>query len=264
MDLELAGRTAVVVAASQGLGKAVALRLAEEGATVVMCARKQDTIDAAAQDIRRQSGNGNVLAVAADVTDKLDIANLARRVADETPGADILINNAGGPPPGLFDDLDDEKWQLAVDLTLMSAVRLTRAFLPHMRKQRWGRIVNMTSFSVKQPVQQLMLSNSIRLAVVGWAKTLANEVAPDNVLVNNVCPGWISTDRVGQLLAARADSQHRTVEDVSGDILATIPMGRMGKPEEFADVVAFLSSARASYISGVSLSVDGGAVQSPL
>ncbi len=263
MELGIDGKIALVAAASQGLGRATAARLAREGATVVICARRAGVLGEVAAAINDDCGREAALAVAGDLTDPADIRRIAETVAGHG-GADILVNNAGGPPPGYFDDLDDDDWRRAYELTLMSAVRLTRAVLPEMRRKRWGRIVNLTSSSVKQPIGQLLLSNSLRLGVIGWAKSLANELAGDNVLVNNVCTGWTRTDRVTQLLESRADADGIAAADVENSIVAGIPLGRLGRAEEIADTVAFLASERASFITGVSLTVDGGAVQFPL
>lgn len=263
MDLELESRTALVVAASSGLGKAVALRLAGEGCRVVICARDRQRLESAVREVSA-AGGPPALGFVADVSDADDLKQLARQLDDATDGIDILVNNAGGPPAGVFDSLGDQDWALAFELNLMSAVRATRMVLPHMRRQKWGRIINITSVSVKQPLPLLMLSNSIRSGVVGWAKTLANEVAADGVLVNNVCPGWTATDRVESLLESRAASSNCSIDAVRAEIVGDIPMGRMGQVGEFADAVAFLASARASYITGVSLQIDGGLTRFPL
>ncbi len=264
MDLGLKGKTALVAASSRGLGKAVAERLAMEAANVVVFSRNADDVEACVQGIRDQSGTDSAIGLTGDVTSTADIEQVVAATEAKYGGVDILINNAGGPAPGGFDDLADQHWQGAFELTLMSAIRLTRAVLPNMRAQQWGRVINVTSYGVKQPIDQLMLSNSIRLGVIGWAKTLAKEVAPEGILVNNVCPGWTETGRVAQLMAARAEASGRQPQDVANDIIADIPMGRMGRPEEFADAVAFLASERASYITGVALAVDGGTIQTAL
>jgi 3-oxoacyl-[acyl-carrier protein] reductase len=176
----------------------------------------------------------------------------------------VLVNNAGGPQPGAFATLSDDDWQRAFELTLMSAVRVTRALLPVMRAQRWGRIINLASYSVKQPIPDIVLSNSLRLGVVGWAKSIAAPLAADNVLVNTIATGWARSERVAQMLASRSADAGRTLAETEATITSQIPLGRMGTVEEIADVVAFLASERASYITGTVLPVDGGLIQGSL
>lgn len=262
MDFGLEGKIALVTAGSQGLGKATALSLAREGARVAICGRTAETLETAKQDIETDTGC-SILAIPADVTDKVAIAALVQGVKDHLGPIDILVNNAGGPPPGLFDSLTDEDWEKTFRLTLMSAVRLTRAVLPDMRAAGWGRIINISSNSIRQPIGQLFLSNSMRLAVLGWAKSLANEVAGQGILVNTVCPGWTRTERVTNLIGTRARSENRPETEIEQEITAGIPVGRLGKPEELADVVTFLASERAGFISGTTVVVDGGTVQAP-
>lgn len=260
MDLGLKNKIALVAGASKGLGKAVALGLAREGAHVAIISRDHARIEAAAQDIRNATG-AQVLAITADVTRAVDI----QRAVDETVKTfgtiHILVTNAGGPPPAAFMALTDEQWQSAVNLTLMSAVRMSHAVVPLMQKQKWGRIIHLSSYSVKHPIENLMLSNSIRSAVVGLGKTQAMELARDGILVNNVLPGWTVTERVEQLLTDRATRNQSNLRDEFAKIEKEIPMGRMGKPEEFANVVVFLASECASYVNGVALPIDGGATR---
>lgn len=257
MNLGLEGKVALVAASSQGLGKAVAWELAREGAAVVICARYPDPLERTAVEIRESTG-AEVLAVPADVTQPAEIDRLVEATTMRFGVPHVLVTNAGGPPPGRFADLTPDDWQAAVDLTLMSAVRLCRAVAPGMRERGEGAIVAMTSVSVKQPLPNLMLSNSIRLAVVGMMKSLADELAPDGIRINVVCPGWTRTARVEQLLQDRAERNGTTVQEEAAKITASIPLGRMGTPEEFGRVVAFLASPAASYVHGVSLLIDGG------
>lgn len=260
MDLGLSGKVALVAASSRGLGKAAAMAFAREAAHVVLCSRDEKKLAAAENEIRREA-KGEVLAVKTDLMRPEDIRELVEKAIAAFGTVDILVNNAGGPPAGFFTEMSDEQWQKAVSLTLMSSVRLTREVLPYMQKQRWGRIINITSVSVKQPIDELLLSNSLRLAVVGWAKTLSNQVAADNILVNNVCPGWTRTERVLEIFQNRAQAQDASVEAIEKAVTATIPMGRLGNPEELANLIVFLGSERASYITGTSIQVDGGAVK---
>jgi 3-oxoacyl-[acyl-carrier protein] reductase len=257
MDLGLRGKVALVTAASRGLGRAVAVQLAREGAHVAICARGSEGLQRAAADIEALNG-GQVLAVPADVSDPAVVEPLVEATVERFGRVDILVINAGGPPPGQFLDLTVEDWEAAVNLTLMSGVRLCYAVAPLMVEQGAGAILAMTSITVKQPLPNLVLSNSLRLGVTGLVKTLADELAPFGVRVNTICPGWTRTDRVEQLLQDRAGRQGTTPDEEAAKIAADIPLGRMGRPEEFAAAAAFLVSPAASYITGVSLLVDGG------
>ena len=263
MDLGLRDKVALVAAASKGLGRAVAHELAAEGARVVMCARGKDALEAARSEIATAT-NGDVRAIVADVSTLEGIERVAREAIERHGRVDILVNNAGGPPSGPFEKHPWEEWEKAVHLTLRSAVELTRLVLPGMRQRKWGRVVNITSIAVKQPVDGLMLSNAVRAAVTGWARTLANEVATDGVTVNNVLPGYTRTDRVEQLNAARAASEGVSVDEIEKRIMAQIPMKRIGDAREFAAMVAFLASERASYVTAQSVPVDGGWIRALL
>jgi 3-oxoacyl-[acyl-carrier protein] reductase len=257
MDLGLSGKIALVAASSRGLGKAVAMRLAQEGAHVTICARGKPDLTSAADEIRSATGQ-RVLAIPADITDPEVAPTLVNAALEEFGRLDIMVTNAGGPPPGEFLDFTAQDWERASQLTLMSAVRLCYAAAPVMRDQGSGSILAMTSVTVKQPLANLVLSNSLRLGVTGLVKTLADELAPFGIRVNALCPGWTRTERVDQLLADRAQRNDTSPEEEAARIAAGIPLGRMGTPQEFAAAAAFLVSEAASFINGVSLLVDGG------
>jgi 3-oxoacyl-[acyl-carrier protein] reductase len=256
MDLGLKGKVALVAAASQGLGRAIALELSREGARVAICSRDETRVKTAAEDISRKTGV-DVLGVRADVTSYDDIKSLVGRVVQAFGGVDILVTNAGGPPPGNFEDVVDVDWYSTYDLTFMSAVRLVRECLPYMKERMWGRIVVMTSLSVKQPIDNLALSNAVRLAVVGMAKGLAKDLAPYNITVNITAPGFIATDRLKELFDARAKKEGTKAEEVEASVVNAIPMGRLGDPREMGELVAFLASERASYLTGNIIQLDG-------
>ncbi len=263
MDLGLKGKVAVVAAASQGLGRAIAEELANEGARVALCSRDQGRIEAAAEDIRQKTG-GEVLPVVADVTKPAEVDRFVQAARERWGSVHIAVANAGGPPAKEFAAITLEDWREAVDLNLMSSVHLARAVLPQMRRQGWGRLIFLTSASVKQPIEGLLLSNSVRSAVAGLSKSLANECAAENVLVNIVCPGFLRTERLDELAATLSEKKGVTPEKIFEGWTAQIPMGRIGEPRELAALVAFLASERASYITGTAIAVDGGRTRSLL
>ncbi len=260
MDLGLKGRVAVVAAASKGLGRAVAMELAREGAEVAICARSEANLEEAAARIRQEVGR-DVFHQALDVTDRNAVEQFVEAVANRYGRVDICVTNAGGPPAKKFVEISIEEWRAAVDLTLLSALYFARAVLPRMQKQRWGRLLTITSVSVKQPLDGLLLSNSIRAAVAGLARTLANEFGPYGITVNNVCPGYTVTERLEELAGQQARSSGTPKAKIYQEWSEQIPLGRLGRPEEFAAVVAFLASERASYVNGATIAVDGGFVR---
>jgi 3-oxoacyl-[acyl-carrier protein] reductase len=260
MDLGLTGQVALVTAASKGLGRATATVLAAEGARVMISSRGEEQLAATAEQIARETG-AEVAYCPADVADAADVRRLVEETERRLGAVQVLINNAGGPPAGRFDSFDDEAWQSAFELNLLSSVRLIRGVLPAMRAGSYGRIVNVASSSIKQPLDNLILSNSFRLAVVGLAKTLASELAPDGILINTVAPGRIATDRVASLDASRAAATGSSVEEVRAQAQKAIPLGRYGAPEEFGRVAAFLASGANTYVTGQALLVDGGMVK---
>lgn len=262
MDFGIVGRTALVAASSKGLGRAVAEELAAEGARVVLCARGAEALEATRAALA--DSGAEVTAVAADLTDPLQVERVIEVGVQAFGPIDILITNTGGPPPGPFESHTPEAWSEAVRQNLDSVLNLTRSVLPAMKERRWGRIITITSVAVKQPVDGLILSNSIRAAVTGFAKTLANEVAPFGITVNNVMPGYTRTERLDQLAADIAERSGGSVEDAFSAWEGQIPLGRVGDPREFGALVAFLASERASYITGTSIAVDGGAIKALL
>ena len=257
MNLGLENKVALVAAASKGLGRAIAEALAAEGASLVICARGGDELEIAKRSIESRTG-ANVHAVVADVSDANQLSMLAREAIGKWGRVDVLVTNSGGPPSGPAQTHDWQRWDDAVKLLLRSTVELTRAVLPGMQERKWGRIINVTSIAVKQPVDNLILSNSIRSAVTGFARTLANEVAVDGITVNNILPGYTRTERVEQLADATASREGVSRQDVVARFESQIPMRRLGEPHEFAALAAFLASEQASYITGQSIAVDGG------
>lgn len=265
MDLGLRDQVALVTAASRGLGAAVARRFAMEGAKVALCARDLSHAQTTAARIAQETGV-EAAGFKADVTAPEDVDALVRKTVERFGTVDVLIANASGPASGKFVTLKPADWEAAVNLTLMSAVRLCYAVLPHLMSasSRARSIVFLTSYTVKHPAESLILSNSIRMAVIGLMKTMAIELAPSGIRVNAVAPGWTMTERVDELLNARARANGTTVEQEQAKIIAGIPFGRMGRPDEFANAVVFLASPAASYITGVTLPIDGGTIRASL
>jgi 3-oxoacyl-[acyl-carrier protein] reductase len=259
MNLRLSNKIALVTAASQGLGFAAARELAREGAKVMICGRNRQRLDAAITALKAECGaNAPVAATVADVTIAEDINALVKAVTAAFGGLDILITNAGGPPKGTFKTTDLAAWQDGINLTLMSAVRLIHAALPHLKKSNAASILTVTSISVKQPINNLLLSNVIRPAVVGLTKSLSQEYGANNIRVNSILPGWTKTERVNYLLKGLAKTKGTSPEEEAQKIAAATPLGRMAEPQEFGKVAAFLVSPAASYVSGVMMQVDGG------
>lgn len=257
MDLGLKGKAALVCGSSQGLGRAIAEALAAEGCDVVLNSRSADKLAVTRDEITTATG-ANVEAVPADLTDANAIDDLVNAARAAFGKIDILVTNTGGPPSGPFEAHSDEVWKAAITNNLESVVRLVRAVLPEMKEQRWGRIVNVTSISVKQPVGGLILSNSLRAAVTGFGKTIANEAAPFGVTCNCVLPGYTRTERLVDLAEANASRSGETVEGVYEGWAQEIPMGRLGEPEEIGAMAAYLCSEHAAYVTGQSVAVDGG------
>ena len=257
MDLGLKDRVALVAAASRGIGYAAALELAREGARVFLCSRDEGRASDAAEKIHNETG-ANVAGIAADVTTGTDVERFVRLATERAGRVDICVTNAGGPPATTFDTTDIEMFRDAFELNALSAIRLAKLVLPGMRERKWGRIVNVTSISVKQPVDGLLLSNTVRAGLTSWAKTVSNEVAADGVTINNVAPGYTLTERQDELAIARGKALGKSKEEMIAMWASQTPAQRIAAPEEIAAAIAFLASDRASYITGVTLQVDGG------
>lgn len=263
MELGLRGRVAIVAAASKGLGRAVAEELAREGAEIAICARNAADLEKAALRINEIGGRGAYWR-AVDVGDAVAVADFVRSVDERFGRIDICVTNTGGPPSKLFSATTEEDWRTWIDQLLMSVVHFAQAVLPSMQKRNWGRFITITSYSVKQPVEGLLLSNSLRAGVTGIVRTLANEYGASGITVNNICPGYTLTDRLDKLAEMMGARTGASAEEVFAAWKKLIPAGRLGTPEEFASVVAFLASERAGYVNGVSLAVDGGTTRSLL
>lgn len=263
MDLGLRDRVALVAAASTGLGRATAERLAMEGARLTICARSQQTLETAAAEIRASSGN-EVFPVLCDVTNEAEVHRLVEVTVERYGRLDVLVTNAGGPPSGGFAEFSGglEPYRRALELNLLSTVALTQAAVPEMRKNGWGRVIAVTSLAAKQPSTSLLLSSVARAGVLAFTKVLATELARENITVNSVCPGFTLTERLLELAVAESDRGGVTTEEIYERWRSDIPARRIADPNEFADVVAFLASERASYVTGVALAIDGGIIKS--
>ena len=258
MDLGLKGRVAAVAAGSRGLGRATALALSREGCLVAICGRDPKKIQAAAQSIERETG-GRVLAITADVGHRTDCERFVGETVSTFGRLDILVTNTGGPPAGGFEAMDGAEWEKAFSGLLANVINLVRAATPHMKKAKWGRILNIASLSVKQPIDNLVLSNTFRPAIAGLSKSLSKELGPHNILVNTICPGYTRTDRLEELAESRVRAAGITKDQYYESLGKSVPIGRIGEADEFASVAAFLCSERASYVSGIAVAVDGGA-----
>ncbi len=263
MDLGLKDAKVFVAASSSGLGQAAALQFSREGAHVVINGRDGKRVEETAQAIRQETG-GKVITLAGDVTDSGTVRDLINRAASELGGLDVLVTNAGGPPSGTFDTTPLDAWDKAFKLSLMSTVYLIHAALPYLRQSQRAAILTVTSVSVKQPIDNLILSNSLRMGVIGLTKSLAKELGPEGIRVNSILPGWTRTERVTELMQARAQKQGITVDEAVAQQAAGTPLRRMGEPDEFANVAVFLCSPAASYVHGVMVPVDGGSIQASL
>ncbi|MHA1271063.1 MAG: SDR family oxidoreductase [Candidatus Helarchaeota archaeon] len=263
MDLKINNKNVLVTASSKGIGKAIAKGFVLEGCNVAICARNEDILNTTTKELQSLTKK-KVISISCDLSVLKDIDKLSDFVLENFSSIDILINNSGGPPSGKFNDFTIDNWRKAYELNLRSIIYLCKKIIPYMKKKNWGRIINLTSISVKQPLDNLILSNVFRSGVVGLTKSLSNELAPFNILVNSVCPGYTYTERVKSLSERIAKDENIPVEDVIKRWIRIIPLGRLATPEEIANLVIFLGSEKASYITGTTISVDGGFVKSLL
>ena len=262
MNLNLKNKNAIVCASSQGLGKAAALDLAEEGVNLAICSRDQDKINKVKEEIHQKTKSEiKVIALKVDLDSPDEIQAFYKQVENDLGSVDILVNNNGGPPPSTFEQLSDDDWQKAFNSTMMSCLRLSKLVIPNMKKNAWGRIINISSVSVKTPVNGLFLSNSLRMGVLGWAKALSDELAPHGVTVNTVCPGYTRTERVEAILETQSNSSGLKKEDIEKSIAENIPMKRVGEAEDLAGLITFLASEKADYMTGLAIQVDGGSAR---
>jgi len=262
MNLNLKNKNAIVCASSQGLGKAAALDLAQEGVNLAICSRDQKKIDKVKEEIHQKINSEiKVLALKVDLDSPDEIQAFYKQVENDLGSVDILVNNNGGPPPSTFEQLSDDDWQKAFNSTMMSCLRLSKLVIPNMKKNAWGRIINISSVSVKTPVNGLFLSNSLRMGVLGWAKALSDELAPHGVTVNTVCPGYTRTERVEAILETQSNSSGLKKEEIEKSIAENIPMKRVGEAEDLAGLITFLASEKADYMTGLAIQVDGGSAR---
>ena len=262
MNLNLNNKNAIVCASSQGLGKAAALDLAEEGVNLAICSRDQDKINKVKEEIHQKINSEiKVIALQVDLDSPDEIQAFYKQVENDLGSVDILVNNNGGPPPSTFEQLSDDDWQKAFNSTMMSCLRLSKLVMPNMKKNGWGRIINISSVSVKTPVNGLFLSNSLRMGVLGWAKALSDELAPHGITVNTVCPGYTRTERVEAILETQSNSSGLKKEDIEKSIAENIPMKRVGEAEDLAGLITFLASEKADYMTGLAIQVDGGSAR---
>ena len=260
MDLSIKGKNAIVCASSQGLGKSAAVDLAKEGVNLAICSRNKDKINLVKEEIE-QIADVKVVAIEADLSSEKDINALFQEAKKELKAVDILINNNGGPPPSTFEELTDEDWQRTFNSTMMSAIRLSKLVLPDMKNNKWGRIINISSVSVKTPVNGLFLSNSIRMGVLGWAKALSDEVAPHGITINTVCPGTTKTERIEQIINAQSESSGKDKSEIEEAMANNNPMLRIGEASDLSALITFLASEKASYMTGLAIQVDGGSAR---
>ena len=257
MDLKLKDKVALIGGSSKGLGKGCALQLAEEGANVAICARGQKSLTETADLIRKSTGS-EVLAIRADRSKAEDIQKVVDETIDTFGRIDVLVNNSGGPPPGNFFDFSDHDWNDSFDSILLYVIRMCRLVIPHMKTQKWGRIINLTSIAVKEPADNLILSNVFRVGVVSLAKTLSRELIDDNITINNVCPGAFKTDRAVELMMDQSKRTNKPIEEIERNSVSNLPLKRFQTPEELGDLVAFLVSDSAKGITGTTIQIYGG------